>query len=413
MRRYLLWAALLCAGPPAWAQSGDPRSDANPAQNVLGLPLGPGQRVVLPVEGLRGQGLDGTMRLDMNTGSGGTMSIVFKDAADQAAVPPAAPAAEPRSQGWFLAAAAAFLALSVGLWAWVKRGAPSSAPAPSGAALVPGVGITDNFIIKRSIGMGGMGVVYEALDRALDRRVAIKKMREEIAADPAELARFLKEAKTVAGLHHPNIVDIHAVVNQGADLYLVFEYVDGRSVEDLLREHKRLALRDVKAILGPVCAALQFAHERGVIHRDLKPANVMISVEGMVKVMDFGIARKVRERAVPMPGAAADAAADPEQTHTIIGTPMYMSPEAESGVVCRESDVYALGVMLYQMTVGLRPFPNITGLTVKWSREYPAASSVVPGLPAGLDALVAAALEPDYTKRIHSATQFWALLAAL
>src|SRR5206468_3361053 len=125
-------------------------------------------------------------------------------------------------------------------------------------------------------GLGGMGVVYEALDRSLGRRVAIKKMRDEIRVDPRERERFLKEARTVAALHHPDIVDIHAVIDEGDDVYLVFEYVEGETLYQLLDRKGRLSLEEAASLVDQVGQALAYAHQRGVIHRDLKPSNIMV-----------------------------------------------------------------------------------------------------------------------------------------
>lgn len=309
-----------------------------------------------------------------------------------------------QSRGWWLALTAGLLALGVLAWAEV-RGGVSAALAGKLAAARPVAaqdGISSNFAIVRVLGEGGMGVVYEAVDRTLDRRVAIKKMREEMRQNPAEAAAFLKEAKIVAGLRHPNIVEIYSVVAQGGDVYLVFEFVEGKTVYDLLSERSRLSLQETKAIMTPVCQALDFAHGRMVIHRDLKPANIMVNVQGVVKVMDFGVARHV-------PDAAAAAGSAP----VVIGTPLYMAPEAENGILCRETDIYALGAMTYEMLTGRPPFPAGATMGQKVARDYSRLSSLVPGLNPAADDLMAAALESDYRRRLHSAGEFGTRLAAL
>jgi len=415
---FLLSLALLAAAPAARGQSVDGNLDENGSPKQAGADQGYAAaaralpRIVVPVA--KQQGLELPARINI-TGHAGTISVELP--APEQPHPPPPP---PPHQGLWTALSAGLLTLSVLLWAWVKRRVaetpvPVAAPPPA-----PGAELSSNFAIVRAIGAGGMGVVYEARDRTLDRRVAIKRMRGDIRESPSDAQTFLKEAKTVAALHHPNIVDIHSVVAQGPEVYLVFEFVEGRTVEELLRERGRLSLAETKAILCPVCQALDFAHERNIIHRDLKPGNVMINLQGLVKVMDFGIARRVRapsgegERLPSKDGGPLPAERNrPEETRTIIGTPLYMSPEAEAGLVCRESDIYALGVMTYRMLTGRLPYPESAGLGQKLTRDYAQPAALVPGLPAGVDALVDAALEPDYAKRIHSAREFWARLAAL
>ncbi|MFA6316652.1 MAG: serine/threonine-protein kinase [Elusimicrobiota bacterium] len=288
-----------------------------------------------------------------------------------------------------------------------------TAPRPVEAEPQAGFLSHTNFAIVRVLGEGGMGVVYEAVDRSLDRRVAIKKMRSHAAGGTAGEAQFLREAKTVAALHHPNIVDIHSVVSQAGEVYLVFEYVAGKTVAQLIEERRRLGLAEVKAVLGPVCLALEFAHSRGVIHRDLKPANIMISEQGVVKVMDFGISRQVGAppQAAALAGAPAPARAD--FTQTVIGTLPYMSPEMHYGVLRREADVYALGVTAYEMLSGVRPFPDKATPDEKTERRYAKPSSLVQGLGAGVDSLIDASLEPDPDKRLRTSAEFWKGLAAI
>ncbi|MBI4422327.1 MAG: protein kinase [Elusimicrobia bacterium] len=270
-----------------------------------------------------------------------------------------------------------------------------SPTAPELAALRP------HFQIVRVIGKGGMGVVYEAVDKALNRRVALKKMREEIRVDPRERDRFLHEAQTVAALHHPNIVDIHAIVEEGGELCLVFELLSGRTVEQLLQEKGRLSLAEARHALRGACHALEYAHRRGVIHRDLKPSNIMLTDDNEVKVMDFGIARQ-----------AKDALSRLSVTNTVAGTPPYMAPEADQGVVRRESDVYALGACLYEMLTGERPFPAPATTSAKLAMSYQKPTRLRRDLPAAVDALIDGALQPDPDRRIASASQFLGQLEA-
>jgi tetratricopeptide (TPR) repeat protein len=279
-----------------------------------------------------------------------------------------------------------------------RRGAPRGRD-ESLPATISGV-----YQVRRKIGIGGMGVVYEAFDSRLERKVAIKKMREEIRSDPRESARFLQEARMVAALHHPNIVEIHAIVEEGSDLYLVFEHVDGRTVHELLSERKRLPMPEAMRILHGCCAALDYAHKKGVIHRDLKPSNVMLDKENTVKVMDFGVARQAKDSITRL-----------SMTNTVVGTPPYMAPEQEQGAVCKESDVFALGVLLYEMVTGQLPFAGVGAgmLLGKMNKTYVQASRMAPGLPPGFDEAMGEALEPDPVKRLHTAADFYRRIAGL
>ena len=253
-------------------------------------------------------------------------------------------------------------------------------------------GIEAGYVIGKTLGLGGMGVVYEAADRALNRKVAIKVMREEYKRDAKSRERFLAEARIVSALRHPNIVAIHSIIEEEAGIYLVFEFVEGRTLEEILRERKRLSLAETKVILRQVCQALEFAHERGVVHRDLKPSNVMVTGE-RVKVMDFGISRH-------------SAAEGESATKTVQGTPVYMAPEQESGFIRKESDVFSLGVCLYEMTTGRRPYEEPATSRQKMLRQYVKPTQAVPGLPAALDLLIHAALTPDPDLRTGSPREF-------
>ena len=254
-----------------------------------------------------------------------------------------------------------------------------------------------SYEVVRQLGVGGMGVVYEAGDRGLGRHVAIKKMRDEIRADPRERERFLKEARTVAALHHPGIVAIHSIEEDGDDVYLVFEYVDGETLHHLIERRDRLGLEEAAGLVLKAAEALAYAHDRGVVHRALKPSNIMVAADGTVKVMDFGVARQ-----------AKDAASRHSVTGSIVGTPPYMAPEQEQGLVCRESDIYALAVCFYELLTGWLPFQGSAAgmLMNKMKKSYASPSGLAPGLPAAVDALFATAFEPDPARRFHTVEEF-------
>ncbi len=253
------------------------------------------------------------------------------------------------------------------------------------------------FRIVKTLGQGGMGVVYEAVDLGLQRTVALKKLRAEIADSPRERARFLKEARTVAALKHPNIVEIHAIHEDAEGLFLVFEKIDGESL------HERLghgALRPAEAVgyLRQIALALDHAHSSGVVHQDLKPANVMVSGD-RAKVMDFGIARRVQETMSTL------------SRIEVAGTPAYMAPEQErGGAVGPAADVFALGACAYELLTGRTPFPN-GGMMMKAEKKYRPASEVALGVPKAADAAIGRALEPEPGARWPSAASFVEALA--
>jgi tetratricopeptide (TPR) repeat protein len=320
------------------------------------------------------------------------------------AAPRAAPGA---ARPWApIAGVAAVAALLASLLLLRRRTArpPAARPPPLGtirrssSTLLAG-----KYELGRELGAGGMGVVYEGRDRSLSRAVAIKRMREEIRWDGRERERFVAEAKLVAKLKHPNIVEIHAIVEEAGEVYLVFEYVTGRTLHDVLAAEKKLTFAKARQLFRGIVAALDYASGLGVIHRDLKPANIMVDAEGRVRVMDFGIARLTQE---------ALSRRSRTRTGTVVGTPPYMAPEQELSKARKESDVYSLAVCLYESLTGTRPFGGVgAGLLLnKINRAYDAPSKAAAGLPHGIDAVFAKALDPDPDKRYASAG---ALLRAL
>ncbi|MFA6003982.1 MAG: protein kinase [Elusimicrobiota bacterium] len=276
--------------------------------------------------------------------------------------------------------------------------------APAAAGGEPGEAFWSGYTVSREIGSGGMAVVYEAMDHALARRVAIKKMRDQFRCDAQERQCFLAEARTVAALHHPNIVDIYSIVEDSGDIYLVFEYVEGQTLADMLHTAGAFTFPAARKVLKEVCAAVDYAHGQNVIHRDLKPSNIMIANDGKVKVMDFGVARR-----------AKDAAAKLSQTQHIVGTPPYMAPEQEQCLVRKESDVFSLGVCFYEMLSLKLPFEGqgAAMLLNKINGQHLPLSPAAGGLPAGLAAVMAKALCPDPDQRYRTAGEFAAALSGL
>jgi serine/threonine protein kinase len=313
-----------------------------------------------------------------------------------------------KTQRVWVAATSVMLALLAGavgfaLWRGRVREVRITQEAPSRplpAPVAPG-SVQGNYRIEREIGRGGMGLVYEATDLALNRKVAIKRMRPELAEAGPDLEKFLAEARLVAGLRHPNLVEIYAIIKEGDQVLLVFELVRGQPLSQFLEGGRRISLRSTKSVLRQVGSALDYAHGRKVIHRDLKPANIMITPEGVAKVMDFGIAHQAKLTVAKMTRTEA------------WGTPPYMAPEQELGVVSRQSDLFSLGVVLYEMLTGRLPYPGPNFLAQKQGMLFPPPSAAVPGLGAGVDAIVRRALHGEPKKRFSSAAEFISAIDAL
>ena len=235
--------------------------------------------------------------------------------------------------------------------------------------------------VDARIAVGGMATVYRALDTRLDRVLALKVMHPSLAADSSFVERFIREAKSVARLAHPNVVQVFDQGTDGSYVYLAMEYVAGCTLRDVLRERGALQPRAALDILEPVLAALGAAHRAGFVHRDMKPENVLIGDDGRVKVADFGLVRSV------------DTVTN--TTGTVLGTVSYLAPEQiESGTADPRVDVYACGVVLYEMLTGEKPHDGDSPAVVLYKHlheDVPPPSAIVPGMPYELDELVASA----------------------
>jgi eukaryotic-like serine/threonine-protein kinase len=253
--------------------------------------------------------------------------------------------------------------------------------------------------IGETLGYGGMAEVHRGRDVRLGREVAVKVLRADLARDPSFQARFRREAQAAASLNHPAIVAVYDTGEEdvyGNQPYIVMEYVEGRTLRDVLKIEGRLMPRRAMEIVADVCAALDFSHRNGIIHRDIKPGNVMITRTGAVKVMDFGIAR-----------AVADNAATVTQTAAVIGTAQYLSPEQARGeTVDARSDVYSTGVLLFELITGSPPFTGDSPVAVAYQhvRENPPPPSTInPDVPPELDAIVLKAMAKNPANRYQSA----------
>ncbi|OFS41365.1 Stk1 family PASTA domain-containing Ser/Thr kinase [Corynebacterium sp. HMSC069E04] len=265
--------------------------------------------------------------------------------------------------------------------------------------------VSDRYHLRQSIGSGGMSEVYEAEDSVLGRTVAIKMLRPDMARDVNFRERFRREAQNSGKLNHPNIVAVFDTGEKDVDglmvPYIVMEYVQGRTLRDIVREDGPMSVAEAARVLKPVAEALQSSHEAGIIHRDIKPANIMLTNTGQVKVMDFGIAR-----------ALDDSTSAMTQTSAVIGTAQYLSPEQARGKPAdARSDVYALGCVMYETVTGRTPFEGETPFAVAYQhvQEDPTPPSelideeLTERERLGVDAVVLTAMAKHPADRYQSA----------
>ena len=255
---------------------------------------------------------------------------------------------------------------------------------------------------------GGMGSVYLARDKRLERRVALKLLPEEYTEDQARLRRFILEAKSASSLNHPNIITIHEIGHVGTVHFIAAEFVEGQTLRRRI-SRGLLPLKEAVDFAMQVASALSAAHSAGIVHRDIKPENIMIRPDGYVKVLDFGLAKLVEATRLPTSSTASTAAAPDTDPGTVIGTTRYMSPEQTRGVdVDRRTDTFSLGVVIYEMITGTVPFSGETRADVMASilRTDPVPMTArVPGIPPSLVRLVGRALEKDRARRYQTAEE--------
>ena len=253
-----------------------------------------------------------------------------------------------------------------------------------------------HYEIVEKLGEGGMGKVYFARDTGpLDRKVALKFMSPEMQQDPLARLRFLREAKSAAALDHPYICHIHEVGEEGVEPFFCMEYVAGQTLGEKLDEGP-LPLRDTLGIASEVAEALEFAHKRNIVHRDLKPANIMLTPEGHVKVMDFGLAKWLVSRE-DVGTQEQTVTADLTQAGATLGTPAYMSPEQLRGKeVDTRSDIFSFGVVLYEMLTGVHPFRK--GLAVETANAI--LNETEPALTVHTDKDIPPLLQQTVTKML-------------
>ena len=256
--------------------------------------------------------------------------------------------------------------------------------------------VSGRYRVLRKIGGGGMADVYLCEDLTLGRRVALKVLLQRFLDDPNFVERFRREAKAAAGLNHANLVSIYDWGEVDGTYFIVMEYVEGETLKDLVRRQGRLSGNEAVRILLQLLAALEFAHRTGLVHRDIKPQNVMIDRDGNAKVTDFGIAR------------AGDSGMT--EAGSILGTAQYLAPEQAQGQqVDERSDLYSVGIVLYEMLTGTVPFKGDSAVTValKHVNEMAAEpAQLVPGMPYALNQIVLKAIAKDPDQRYQTAEQF-------
>ncbi|NGP05649.1 Stk1 family PASTA domain-containing Ser/Thr kinase [Rhodococcus sp. 14C212] len=262
--------------------------------------------------------------------------------------------------------------------------------------------LSSRYELGEILGFGGMSEVHLARDLRLDRDVAIKVLRADLARDPTFYLRFRREAQNAAALNHPAIVAVYdtgeAETEAGPLPYIVMEYVEGDTLRDIVRSQGPMIPKRAMEVVADVCAALDFSHRNMIVHRDVKPANVMITRSGAVKVMDFGIARAISDAASPM-----------TQTAAVIGTAQYLSPEQARGEqVDARSDVYSVGCVLFEILTGKPPFQGDSPVAVAYQHvreDPPLPSSVNSAVPPELNSVILKAMAKNPANRYQSAAE--------
>src|ERR687884_690517 len=257
------------------------------------------------------------------------------------------------------------------------------------------------YVIERKLGSGGMADVYLAEDQELGRRVALKLLDDRHASDAQFVERFRREAQSAAGLNHPNIVSIYDRGDAEGTYYISMEYLDGRTLKELLVRNGPTPIPIAIDYARQILSALAFAHRNGIVHRDIKPHNIVVGPDGRLKVTDFGIARS--------------GASQMTEAGSIVGTAQYLSPEQARGApVDPRSDIYSVGVVLYEMLTGKVPFTGDTPVEIamKHLSQVPELPSELrPNIPHDLDAVVMRALAKDPEQRYGTAEEMDADLA--
>src|SRR5262245_43866611 len=269
------------------------------------------------------------------------------------------------------------------------------------------------------LGRGGMGEVYLALDTRLGRKVAVKSLRAEFTTDAERLRRFEQEARAASALNHPNIITIHEVGETDSIHYIVTEYVEGETLRQRLTNAPQIPLKlsEMIGLAAQIAAALAAAHGAGIIHRDIKPENVMVRRDGILKVLDFGLAKLTEPSSPVIDSQAATIARNRTDTGVVMGTPRYMAPEQARGEkVDARTDIFSLGVALYEMLAGRAPFTGATAsdcIAAILKEEPPDLSETNQKVTPQLEKIVRRCLEKRPERRFQSASDLCFALEAL
>ncbi|HYZ87076.1 MAG TPA: protein kinase, partial [Bryobacteraceae bacterium] len=275
-----------------------------------------------------------------------------------------------------------------------------------------------HYEITQKVGDGGMGSVWKALDKHLDRFVALKFLAPECVSDPVRVQRFIQEAKAASALQHPNIITVHDIVESRSTLFIVMEFVRGKTLDDLIGR-KGLKLSVALRYAVQIADALARAHSAGIIHRDLKPSNIMVTNEGLVKVLDFGLAKLAETGDSSCLTTTTLAMSDRPRTKdgVIVGTPAYMSLEQVEGRdVDARSDMFSFGSVLYEMLTGRRAFEGSSPrgtISAILATEPARLRNVAPDLPREIESIIARSLRKDRERRIQDMRDLRILLEEL
>jgi len=264
--------------------------------------------------------------------------------------------------------------------------------------IVKGQKINDRYEILKNIGEGGMANVYLAQDAILDRLVAIKVLRGDLANDEKFVRRFQREALAASSLSHPNIVEMYDVGEDDGNYYIVMEFVEGKTLKQLIKKRDHLTIEEVVDIMLQITDAMATAHDALIIHRDLKPQNIMIKEDGGIKITDFGIAMALNSTQLT-------------QTNSVMGSVHYLPPEQASGKgATLKSDIYSLGIMMYELVTGRLPFKgeNAVEIALKHLKdELPSVKEIDPNVPQSIDNIIRKAAAKNPKNRYNNAREMY------
>ena len=269
-------------------------------------------------------------------------------------------------------------------------------------AFSPGENVGPYRIIAQ-LGQGGMATVFKAYHPALDREVAIKVLHAAFKGDPQFFTRFKREAQIVARLDHPNIIPIYDFNEHQGEPYLVMRYVQGQTLKAYMQQRRQMSIDEVLRLLRPMCDALAYAHDQGVLHRDIKPSNIMLTDDGRLFLTDFGLARMVQMGESTL------------SQDMLLGTPQYISPEQAQGEesLDAQTDIYSLGIVLFEMLTGNVPFSGDTPFAVIHDHIYkplPLPRTINPDIDPNAEKVILKALAKEREDRFKDVRQFWAAL---